>query len=86
VYVKQVTKEVFLNKDCQMDFNKKIAPIGTVNQGDKIIQNLRQNFANDTMPVVICNKSKCWCGICAPKAHDKQTFDSMMEKYVADPI
>ena len=86
VYVKQVTKEVFLNKDCQMDFNKKIAPIGTVDRGDNIIQNLRQNFANDTMPVVTCNKSKCWCGICAPKAHDKQTFDSMMEKYVADPV
>jgi len=85
-YVKQVTKEVFLNKDCQMNFNQQIAPIGTVDNGAEIIAKLRDDFKNNTMPVVVCNKSKCWCGLCAPKAHNRETFDSMMKKYVADPV
>ncbi len=83
VFVKQVTKEVFLNKDCQANFNGEVAPIGTVDNGDLIIKELRENFSNNTMPIVTCPKTKCWCGLCAPKSRDQETFDLMMEKYVS---
>jgi MoaA/NifB/PqqE/SkfB family radical SAM enzyme len=86
VYVKQVTKEIFLNKDCQMNFDGKVAPIGTIDNHKEIIKQLQTNLKNGTMPVVVCNKSKCWCGLCAPKAHDRETFDTMMKKYVADSV
>jgi hypothetical protein len=38
-YVKQVTKEVFLNKDCQMNFNKKIANTKYVDMWKHILNN-----------------------------------------------
>lgn len=86
VYVKQVTKEIFLNKDCQMDFNGNVKAIGTVDEGSKIIKELKENLSNGTLPTVTCNKSKCWCGLCAPKAHDQETFNTMMEKYVTNTM
>lgn len=86
VYVKQVTKEIFLNKDCQMNFDGMVAPIGTTDQGKEIIAQLKINLANNTMPVVKCNKSKCWCGLCAPKAKDQETYNEMMKKYVANTV
>lgn len=82
VFVKQVTKEIFVNKDCQMNFDGKVAPIGTLDDADKIISELKENFNNDSIPVIICNKSKCWCGLCAPKAKTKEEFDSIMENYL----
>jgi len=82
VFVKQVTGEVFLNKDCRVNFNQEVGPIGHLTNQDKILSDLKEQLESDTLPTVICSKNKCWCGLCAPKASSKEVYDQIIEKYL----
>jgi hypothetical protein len=76
LYVKQVNKEVFVNKDCKMNYQGKVGPIGTLDRADEILQQLQAGT-----PTIQCAKSRCFCGLCAPKAEDPDTYQSIMRKY-----
>jgi hypothetical protein len=76
LFVKQVNGEVFVNKDCKMNYQGQVGPIGTLDRADEILQQLR----NGT-PTIQCAKSKCECGLCAPKAADPNTYQTIMRKY-----
>jgi len=67
LYIRQVTGEVFTNKDCKMNYNGNVGPIGYLYDTDSIIEKMHNNG-------IICKKSSCWCGLCAPKARTKQLF------------
>ena len=82
VYVKQETKEVFVNKDCLMSYDGEFGPIGSLNDTDSIIKNLHNRLENKT-DYLICKKERCWCGLCTPKAKDKAVYDDIMKKYHA---
>lgn len=75
VYIKQLTGEVFVNKDCKMRFDGTVGPIGHLSDADSLISSI------DTQSSMICAKKVCWCGLCAPKAEDKTAFDQIMPKY-----
>lgn len=76
LYVKQVNGEIYFNKDCKMRYEGQIGPIGKLNDTDKILsQQKNQNS------VVQCKKTRCFCGLCAPKARDLDTFKQIMLKY-----
>lgn len=77
LYIKQTTKEVFTNKDCRMNFQGKVGPIGYLDDVDSILNDLK----NGT-PSIVCKKSTCWCGLCAPKAKTQEDFERIMVKYV----
>ena len=81
LYVKQVNGEIFVNKDCKMDFVGNVAPIGHLKDAHKLLEKTRHDLDKHTMPVIQCKKSKCVCGLCAPKAKKLETFNSIMEKY-----
>jgi pyruvate-formate lyase-activating enzyme len=81
LYVKQVNGEIFVNKDCKMDFVGNVAPIGHLKDSYKLLEKTRHDLDKHTMPVIQCKKSKCLCGLCAPKAKNLETFNSIMEKY-----
>jgi len=81
LYVKQVNGEVYVNKDCKMNFDGGVGPIGTLNDTQKILSTLRDQLDTDSLPVIQCKKSRCWCGLCAPKAKDLSTYNSIMKKY-----
>jgi pyruvate-formate lyase-activating enzyme len=81
LYIKQVNGEIFVNKDCKMDFSGKVAPIGNLKHADTLLDKTKNHLKNHTMPVIQCKKSSCWCGLCAPKAKNLGTFNSIMEKY-----
>lgn len=75
LHIKQVTKDVFVNKDCRMNFNGTHGPIGSLNDTKLLIQQASN-------PAVIqCANTRCYCGICAPKAVELDTYKKMMEKY-----
>lgn len=80
LYVKQVNGEVYVNKDCKMNFDQKVGPIGNLNNTDKILSTLSEQFATE-MPVIQCKKSICFCGLCAPKARDLTTYKEIISKY-----
>lgn len=81
LYVKQVTGEIFVNKDCKMNFDANVGPIGTLNQSQHLIEYTRRNLENDTLPTIQCKKTKCYCGMCAPKSEDLATYNIIMKKY-----
>jgi len=83
VFVKQTTGEIFLNKDCKVNFNQEIGPIGYLSQKNKLLLELKSQLESNTLPTVICAKSKCWCGLCAPKASTKAVYDKIITKYLA---
>jgi pyruvate-formate lyase-activating enzyme len=81
LYVKQVNGEVYVNKDCKMNFDGTVGPIGTLSNTQQILSTLRDQLDTNTMPVIQCKKYNCFCGLCAPKAKDLSTYHSIMKKY-----
>lgn len=75
LYIRQTTGEIFTNKDCKMDFNGSVGPIGNLNNVEEL---LSQPLVTD----IVCAKSRCWCGLCAPKAQDQEVYKSMMQRYL----
>ena len=81
LYIKQVTGEVFVNKDCKMNFNGTVGAIGHLSSAETIISNLKLDLDSKTLPVIQCKKPTCWCGLCAPKAQTLDTYKAIMKKY-----
>lgn len=86
LYVKQVTGEIFVNKDCKMNFDGTVSPIGTLDRAAELIHNTRQQLQENTLPVIQCAKGRCYCGLCSPKAKDLDTYHSIMKKYQKKPL
>jgi hypothetical protein len=81
LYIKQVNGEIYANKDCKMNFDGQVGPIGNLNDSDKLLVSLKTHFNNNTKPVIQCKKYRCMCGLCAPKAKDLNTYKHIMKKY-----
>lgn len=81
LYVKQVTKEIFVNKDCKMNFDGTVSPIGLLDHAQDLIIRTRQQIDSNSLPVIQCAKNRCYCGLCSPKAKDLDTYNSIMKKY-----
>jgi MoaA/NifB/PqqE/SkfB family radical SAM enzyme len=82
VFVKQISGEIFTNKDCKMGFNEKVEPIGYLNDSENLLLKLRKDISDNTLPIVICQKSQCKCGLCAPKASSRIEYDKIMIKHM----
>jgi hypothetical protein len=85
LFVKQVNGEVYVNKDCKMRFDGTVGPIGNLSDTNSIINELKEQLVNG-QPVIQCKKDKCHCGLCAPKAKNLDTYQSIMKKYQKDYI
>jgi len=81
LYIKQYTKEIFVNKDCKMNFNNEVGPIGYLDNYQDLINQTKINLDQQTMPVITCKKDKCLCGLCAPKALTYDKFNDIMKKH-----
>jgi hypothetical protein len=75
LFVKQITREVFVNKDCKMNFEGKRGSIGTLDHPELLLQQAQNP------PIIQCANARCYCGLCAPKAEHLDTYKSIMEKY-----
>lgn len=76
LYIRQTTGEIFTNKDCKMNFDGGVGPIGDLKNIQLLLDRVRRS--TDT---IVCKKSRCWCGLCAPKAATKELFDEINRKY-----
>ena len=81
LFVKQVNGEVFVNKDCKMNFDGGVGPIGNLSHSHEILRRLRSQLENNELPIIQCKKSMCLCGLCAPKAKTLDVYKSIMKKY-----
>ena len=81
LYIKQINGEIFVNRDCKMDFVGNVAPIGHLKDAHKLLAKTQHDLDQDDRPVIQCKKNSCLCGLCAPKSKNLNTFNSIMEKY-----
>lgn len=81
LYVKQVNGEIFVNKDCKMNFDGTVGPIGNLSNTKAILSTLSAQMDSNTLPVIQCKKTQCYCGLCAPKAKYLSTYHDIMKKY-----
>ena len=81
LYIKQVNGEIYTNKDCKMNFNSEIGPIGHLDKADILLAETESALNYNIMPVIQCKKERCYCGLCAPKAQDLSTYNKIMKKY-----
>jgi pyruvate-formate lyase-activating enzyme len=81
VHIKQVTKEIFVNKDCKMNYTGSVGPIGHLSNYQKLLDDTKQQLSTNNMPVIQCKKQRCYCGLCAPKAKSKTDYDKIIKKY-----
>lgn len=84
LYIKQVNGEVYVNKDCKMNFNGEVGPIGNLSNTSEILNTLADQLENKTLSVIQCKKPTCYCGLCAPKARDLTTYNQIITKYQKD--
>jgi len=75
VYIKQVNGEVYVNKDCKMNYDGTVGPIGNLDNTRPILEQAQNP------PIIQCARERCLCGLCAPKAADIDTYKSIMRKY-----
>ncbi len=75
LYVKQVNGEVYVNRDCKMNFKGEVGPIGNLNNTDNILSTLRNQLDTDSLPIIQCKKYQCLCGLCAPKANTLEKYN-----------
>ena len=83
LFVKQLTGEIFVNKDCKMKFDGTVGPVGNLDHAAELLQTTKLALQQKTLPIIQCAKYNCWCGICAPKAADREHYLKIMEKYLA---
>jgi len=81
LYVKQVNGEIYVNKDCKMNFNGSTGPIGNLNNIKELLSNLKEQIDTNNLPVIQCKKYNCFCGLCAPKAKNLEDYKSIMKKF-----
>lgn len=81
LYVKQVNGEIYVNRDCKMNFEGNVGPIGNLTNANEILLKLKNQLDTDSLPVIQCKKESCLCGICAPKAKNLGDYKKIMEKY-----
>lgn len=86
LFIKQNSGEIYTNKDCKMNFNAEVAPIGHLAQSQTLIDQTKFNLENSSIPVIQCKKTRCVCGLCAPKALTRIDFDDIMNKHVIHDV
>ena len=84
LFVKQVNGEIFVNKDCKMNFDNKVGPIGNLSDAKTLLMTTAQQLATNSLPIIQCKKYKCHCGLCAPKAQNLGTYQTIMSKYLRE--
>jgi hypothetical protein len=86
LFVRQLTGDVYVNKDCRMRPDGTVGPIGNISNYESILKTLQNDIDLNKMPVIQCAKSKCICGYCAPKAEKREDFENIMKKHVDSKI
>lgn len=81
VYIKQITGEIFVNKDCKMNFDGSIGPIGNLFDTQGLLRLTKEQLDSDIQTVIQCKKPRCYCGLCAPKAKNLESYNQIIRKY-----
>jgi pyruvate-formate lyase-activating enzyme len=84
LFVQQLTGNIYTNKDCRTSTTGRVEPLGNLRSTKELLDNVKTQLDNHSMPVIKCVKDICQCGFCAPKADNmkdyKELFDRQLDK------
>lgn len=81
LYIKQLTGEIFVNKDCRMNYRGEVGPIANLLDTQDLLEFVKNNVETNTFPIIRCKKKECLCGLCAPKAQTLDEYQTIINKY-----
>jgi hypothetical protein len=68
LYINQETRDIYHHQTCMVNLDNDVAPIGNLDESDKIIDRLKNySSVEEAMPVISCPKTFCGCGMCVDK-------------------
>lgn len=85
-HIEQQTRKIYHHQTCQAKFDETRGEIGTFEQFNDIIADLKQKLSTNTLPSIRCTKTYCGCGLCAPKSKDHQKFINIMKTHTTCDI
>ena len=68
LYLHQELDLVWTHQTCGVNLDNKVAPMGKISEGSKIIEDLENKFYSNKFPIIRCPKISCGCGMCINKA------------------
>lgn len=80
LFVQQLTGNIYTNKDCRTSTSGKVEPLGNLQNAQIVLDKLKQQFDNRSMPVIKCVKDICMCGFCAPKADNIKDYNELFDR------
>lgn len=86
LHLEQKTDSVYHHQTCQARFDQTRGSIGKISEGKKIIENLKKQIKNNSLPVIVCPKQTCGCGLCAPKSAYYENYQQVLSKHVSKKI
>jgi pyruvate-formate lyase-activating enzyme len=81
LFIRQDTGEIFSNKDCKMNFEGTVGPLGLLSDSKKLLADTQQRLELG-VPHMTCAKTRCYCGLCAPKAETPDQLLATMKKHI----
>ena len=84
LHIEQQTKQVFTHQTCQARLDGTRGPIGTLDAWSAIVDDLKVNLAQKTMPIITCPNNLCGCGLCTPKSENRQDLLKTLPAVVKD--
>ena len=68
LYINQESRDIYHHQTCMVNLDNDVAPIGNLDESDKIIDRLKNySSVEEAMPVISCPKTFCGCGMCVDK-------------------
>ena len=86
LHLEQQTDSVYHHQTCQARFDQTRGPIGKISEGTKIIDELKTQLENKSMPTVICPKHTCGCGLCSPKSAYLENYQQVLSNHVDNSV
>ena len=80
LFVQQLTGNIYTNKDCRTSTTGQVEPLGNILEYQKILDTVKQQLDNRSMPIIKCVKDICMCGFCAPKADNIKDYKELFER------
>lgn len=84
LHIDQHTGLIHHHQTCKALHDNQRGSLGSINESEKLIQELKLRLKN---PVpIVCPNDRCGCGMCVPKAKNKEDFDILWNSVVRSSV
>lgn len=80
LHIDQARDKIFHHQTCQATFNTSRGHIGLISKFDEVIDKLAKQLKTGNMPVIVCSKRNCGCGLCLSKAKEDVDIKRLFAK------